>query len=65
MRAVGLLHGFRNQGQKNLNRREFNLSKTNYKELINIEKGCDIWNLNFQNAAFKMMPNKILKELNS
>ena len=26
MRAVGLLHGFRNQRQKNLNRREFNLS---------------------------------------
>ena len=41
------------------------LSKPNCKELMNIEKGCDIWNLNFQNAAFKMMPNKILKELNS
>ena len=44
---------------------EVDLSKPNCKELMNIEKGCDIWNLNFQNAAFKMMPNKILKELNS
>ena len=44
---------------------ELNLSKVNYKEVIKIEKGCDIWNLNFQNAAFKMMPNKIVKELNA
>ncbi len=44
---------------------ELNLSKDNYKEVMRIEKGCDIWNLNFQNAAFKMMPNKIVKELNS
>ncbi len=44
---------------------ELNLSKFNYKEVMKIEKGCDIWNLNFQNAAFKMMPNKIVKELNS
>jgi spermidine synthase len=44
---------------------ELNLSKVNYKEVMKIEKGCDIWNLNFQNAAFKMMPNKIVKELNS
>ena len=43
---------------------ELNLSKLNYKEVIRIEKGCDVWNLNFQNAAFKMMPNKIVKELN-
>ncbi len=43
---------------------ELNLSKVNYKEVINIEKNCDVWNLNFQNAAFKMMPNKIVKELN-
>ena len=43
---------------------ELNLSKVNYKEVMKIEKGCDIWNLNFQNAAFKMMPNKIIKELN-
>ena len=44
---------------------ELNLSKVNYKEVMKIEKGCDIWNLNFQNAAFKMMPNKIVKELDS
>ncbi|KGG03261.1 Spermidine synthase [Prochlorococcus marinus str. MIT 9321] len=42
-----------------------NLSKQNYDEVVKIEKGCEIWNLNFQNAAFKMIPNKILKELNS
>ena len=41
------------------------LSKKNYNESLRIEKGCEIWNLNFQNAAFKMMPNKIVKELNS
>ncbi len=40
-----------------------NLSKQNYAEVLKIEKGCEIWNLNFQNAAFKMMPNKIVKEL--
>ena len=34
-------------------------------DLLEIEKDCDVWNLNFQNAAFKMMPNKIVKELNS
>ena len=44
---------------------ELNLSKVNYKEVIEIESNCDVWNLNFQNAAFKMMPNKIVKELNS
>ena len=44
---------------------ELNLSKLNYKEVMRIEEGCDVWNLNFQNAAFKMMPNKIAKELNS
>ncbi len=44
---------------------ELNLSKVNYKEVMKIESNCDIWNLNFQNAAFKMMPNKIVKELNS
>jgi len=42
-----------------------NLSKQNYDEVVKIEKGCEIWNLNFQNAAFKMMPNKIVKELDS
>jgi len=44
---------------------DLNLSKQNYDELVKIEKGCEIWNLNFQNAAFKMMPNKIVKELDS
>jgi len=44
---------------------DLNLSKQNYDEVLKIEKGCEIWNLNFQNAAFKMMPNKILKELDS
>ena len=44
---------------------DLNLSKQNYDEVLKIEKGCEIWNLNFQNAAFKMMPNKIVKELNS
>ncbi|CAE20144.1 putative spermidine synthase [Prochlorococcus marinus subsp. pastoris str. CCMP1986] len=44
---------------------ELNLSKVNYKEVMEIENNCDVWNLNFQNAAFKMMPNKIVKKLNS
>jgi len=42
-----------------------NLTKQNYDEVVKIEKECEIWNLNFQNAAFKMMPNKIVKELDS
>jgi len=45
--------------------KDLNLSKQNYDEALKIEKGCEIWNLNFQNAAFKMMPNKLVKELNS
>jgi len=44
---------------------DLNLSKQNCDEVLKIEKGCEIWNLIFQNAAFKMMPNKILKELDS
>ncbi len=44
---------------------DLNLSKQNYDDVLKIEKGCEIWNLNFQNAAFKMMPNKIVKELDS
>ena len=44
---------------------DLNLSKHNYDEALKIEKECEIWNLNFQNAAFKMMPNKIVKELDS
>jgi len=42
---------------------DLNLSKQNYDEALKIEKGGEIWNLNFQKAAFKMMPNKIVKEL--
>ena len=34
------------------------------KEILEIEKQCEIWNLNYQDGAFKMMPNKILKALN-
>ncbi|EEE39852.1 polyamine aminopropyltransferase [Prochlorococcus marinus] len=45
--------------------KNLNLSKQNYDEVKKIEKGCEIWNLNFQNAAFKMMPNKIVKQLDS
>ncbi len=37
--------------------------KVNCKEIKKIEKSCDVWNLNFQEGAFKMMPNKISKEL--
>ena len=44
---------------------DLQFSQSNGNEALNIEKGCEIWNLNFQNAAFKMMPNKIVKELNS
>tara|TARA_Y100000991_G_C21946557_1_gene337715 strand:+ start:353 stop:1243 length:891 start_codon:yes stop_codon:yes gene_type:complete len=46
-------------------KREMNLSNPNCKEAMRIQKNCDIWNFNFQNGAFKMMPNKIIKELNS
>ena len=44
---------------------ESNFLKSDCREVIKIEKSCDIWNLNFQNGALKMMPNKILRELNS
>ena len=44
---------------------DIDLSHPNCDEALTIEKDCEIWNLSFQNAAFKMMPNKILKELNS
>ena len=42
----------------------FHSTKPYCKEVTKIEKSCDIWNLNYQNGAFKMMPNKIVKELN-
>ena len=32
---------------------KLNSSKINYEEIMKIEKNCDVWNLNFQNAAFK------------
>ncbi len=44
---------------------ELYLKQPNCIETKEIEKECEIWNLNFQNAAFKMMPNKIIKALNS
>ncbi len=34
-----------------------------YENIKSIEESCDIWNLNYQSGGFKMMPNKILKEL--
>ena len=43
---------------------DIDLSRQSCNEAQKIEKGCEIWNLSFQNAAFKMMPNKIVKELN-
>jgi len=39
--------------------------KPNRKKILDIEKQCEIWNLNYQDGAFKMMPNKILKEINA
>jgi len=44
---------------------DLNLSKQNYDEILKIEKGCEIWNLIIQNAALKMLPNKIVKEIDS
>lgn len=40
-----------------------NFLKKQYKDIELIEKSCDVWNLNYQSGGFKMMPNKILKEL--
>ena len=40
-----------------------NFLKQNYKEIKTIENSCDIWNLNFQEGALKMRPNKIIREL--
>jgi len=44
---------------------ELNFLQPKCEETQKIEKGCEIWNVNFQNAAFKMKPNKIVKELDS
>tara|TARA_Y100001933_G_C18892169_1_gene518758 strand:+ start:140 stop:994 length:855 start_codon:yes stop_codon:yes gene_type:complete len=40
-----------------------NFLELNCKEINNIEKSCDIWNLNFQEGAFKMIPTKIIREI--
>ena len=37
--------------------------KSRYHKIDIIEKSCDIWNLNFQEGALKMIPSKILREL--
>ena len=44
---------------------ESNFLMLNCKEILEIEKGCEVWNLNYQHGAFKMMPNKIIKEIKS
>ncbi len=43
------------------NEKEFLQGKN--KEVISIEQNCEIWNLNYQLGALKMMPNKINKAL--
>ena len=35
----------------------------NCMEINSIEESCEIWNLKFQEGAFKMMPSKIFKEI--
>jgi len=42
---------------------ELNFQNPICEEILKIEKSCDIWSLNYQNGAFKMMPNKIIKEI--
>ncbi len=34
-----------------------------HNQIKSIENSCDVWNLNYQEGAIKMIPNKILKEL--
>ena len=41
--------------------KDFLIPKHN--QIRSIENNCDIWNLNYQEGALKMIPNKILKEL--
>ena len=43
------------------NEKDFLIPKHN--QIKSIEKSCDVWNLNYQEGALKMIPNKILKEL--
>ena len=40
-----------------------NFLTTKCEEIKSIEESCEVWNLNYQAGAFKMTPNKILKEL--
>jgi len=43
------------------NDNDFLIPKHN--QIKSIENSCDVWNLNYQKGALKMIPNKILKEL--
>jgi len=43
------------------NEKDFLIPKHN--QIKSIENSCDVWNLNYQEGALKMMPNKIVKEL--
>tara|TARA_B100000900_G_scaffold307761_1_gene266429 strand:- start:4061 stop:4936 length:876 start_codon:yes stop_codon:yes gene_type:complete len=43
---------------------ESHFLKPNSKKISEIERQCEIWNVNYQDGAFKMMPNNILKEIN-
>ena len=43
------------------NHKDFLIPKHN--QIKSIENSCDVWNLNYQEGALKMIPNKILKEL--
>ena len=43
------------------NEKDFLIPKHN--QIKSIENSCDVWNLNYQKGALKMIPNKILKEL--
>ncbi len=37
--------------------------KSRYKKIEFIERSCDIWSLNFQEGGFKMIPSKVLREI--
>ena len=43
------------------NEKDFLIPKHNQLQLI--ENSCDVWNVNYQEGALKMIPNKIIKEL--
>ena len=43
------------------NEKDFLIPKHNQMKMI--ENNCEVWNLNYQEGALKMIPNKILKEL--